>query len=177
MKRAPGFTLLEVLVALAITAATVGILQRAAGDALRARARLEADVEQRGALRATLVHLVREVGAAVPGTLRIARTPAVPSPLLEFAIDEPRPVFVRYRLADRRLERITWPRFALEAAAGPATVLLPDVAALDVRGRDADGWHETWEDARPPLLVALTLELASGERLETSVPLVAGGLR
>jgi hypothetical protein len=53
-------------------------------------------------------------------------------------------------------------------------VLLPDVTALGVRGRDADGWHERWEDTHPPSLVALDLELASGERFETLVPLVAG---
>jgi prepilin-type N-terminal cleavage/methylation domain-containing protein len=173
VRHAPGFTLLEVVVALAITATTIGILQRATRDALRARAQLESDVAERGVLRATLVHLVREVGAAVPGTLRIERTPAVPSPLLEFAIDEPNPLLVRYRIADRRLERSTQPRFAL-AATDPPTILLPDVAGLDVRGRDAEGWHETWEASHPPQLLAIALELTSGERLATSVPLVAG---
>jgi prepilin-type N-terminal cleavage/methylation domain-containing protein len=174
MRRARGFTLLEVVVALAITATIIVVLQRTTADALRARARLETDVERRGALRATLVHLVREVGAAVPGTLRIQRTPAVPAPLLEFAVDEPSPVVVRYRLAERRLERSERPRYALDDEAQPATVLLPDVAGLDVRGRDAQGWHETWEESHPPQVVALALELASGERLATLVPLVAG---
>jgi prepilin-type N-terminal cleavage/methylation domain-containing protein len=174
VRRAPGFTLLEVVVALAITATTVGILQRATADALRARTRLAADVERRGALRATLVHLVHEVGAAVPGTLRITRTPAVPSPLLEFAIDEPGPVLVRYRLAERRLERSARPRFALDDAAEPVALLLPDLAGFEVRGRDGEGWHETWEASHPPQVLALELELASGERLGTIVPLLAG---
>jgi hypothetical protein len=53
-------------------------------------------------------------------------------------------------------------------------VLLPDVAALELRGRDARGWHETWEETRPPLLLAVSLALASGERLGVTTPLVAG---
>lgn len=174
MKRARGFTLLEVVVALAITATTVAVLQRATADALRARTRLAADVERRGARSATLVHLVREVGAAVPGTLRISRTPATPSPLLEFALDEPSPVLVRYRLAERRLERSVRPRFALDDAAEPAAPLLPELAGFEVRGRDREGWHETWEASHPPQVVALELVLASGERLATIVPLLAG---
>jgi len=175
VRRAAGFTLLEVLVALAVTATARVVLQRATTDALRARGRLVADVERRGALRATLVHLLHEVGGAVPGTLRIARTPGASGPVLEFAVEEPAPLLVRYRLDARRLERVAEPRFALGEPREPATVLLPDVAALDVRGGDGDGWRDTWEEPRSPALLALDLELGSGERLATIVPLVAGG--
>ena len=81
MSRRGGFTLLEVVVALAITATVLVVLQRTTADAVRARTRLQDDVERRGGVRATLMHLVHEVGSAVPGTLRIAGPPATPSPL------------------------------------------------------------------------------------------------
>jgi len=173
VKRTGGFTLLEVLVALAVTAAVVVVLQRAIADALRARGVLAADVQQRGGVRAVLVHLVRELGGAVPGTLRIEPASAGVSSLLEFAVDEPAPLVVRYRVVEGRLERTVQPRFALDGTSDPA-VMLPDVTALTVRGQDDGGWHERWEDTHPPSLVALDLALASGERFGTEVPLVAG---
>jgi prepilin-type N-terminal cleavage/methylation domain-containing protein len=175
VKRPRGFTLLEVLVALTVTATALVVLQRAAADALHARRSLVADVERRGALRATLVHLVGEAGSAVPGTLRIARTPGGNDPTLEFGIEEPVPLVVRYRLAARQLERVVAPRFAAGDASEPATVLLPDVASVDFRGSDGNGWHDTWEQSRSPALLALDLELGTGERLATIVPLVARG--
>jgi len=168
-----GFTLLEVVVALAVTAVAVVVLQRAVADALRARSTLAADVQQRGGVSAVLVHLVHELGGAVPGTLRIEPASAGEPSLLEFAVDEPAPLVVRYRVVEGRLERSVQPRFALGEPRDPA-VMLPDVAALGVRGRDADGWHERWENTDPPSLVALDLDLTSGERLGTVVPLVAG---
>jgi len=173
VKRRDGFTLLELLVALTVTAAAVVVLQRAVADALRARGTLVADVRQRGGTSAVLVHLVHELGGAVPGTLRIEPAGADGPSLLEFAVDEPAPLVVRYRAVDGRLERSAQPRFALGEPRDP-TVMLPEVTALEVRGRDADGWHERWEDTQPPALVSLDLELASGERLGTVVPLVAG---
>jgi hypothetical protein len=165
---------LEVVVALAITATTLVVLQRASADALRARARLETDVPQRGAVRATIVHLMREVAAAVPGTLRIDRAQPLASPLLEFAVDEPAPEIIRYRMVERRLERTTTPRFAFANTGSAPVTMLGDVSGFEVRGRDRDGWHDRWDHARLPALLALELTLASGERLAATVPLLAG---
>jgi hypothetical protein len=167
---------LEVVVALAVTATTLVVLQRASADALRARARLETDVQQRGAVRATIVHLMREVAAAVPGTLRIDSTHARSSPLLEFAVDEPAPEIIRYRMVERRLERTTTPRFGFASTSGAPMVMLGNVRSFGVRGRDRDGWHDRWDHPRPPALLALELTLASGERLAATVPLLAGAL-
>jgi prepilin-type N-terminal cleavage/methylation domain-containing protein len=169
-----GFTLLEVVVALAITATSLVVLQRATADALRARRQLETDVQQRGVARATLAHLLREVARAVPGTLRIARS-GTPAPLLEFALDDPTPALVRYRLVEDRLERLTHPRFGLENATTRPLPLLSGVRSFTLRGRDADGWHETWDERNLPTAIAFDLVLASGEHLATSVPLMAGG--
>jgi prepilin-type N-terminal cleavage/methylation domain-containing protein len=172
--RSRGFTLLESLVALAVTAAVVVILQRAVADALRARRTLAADVERRGGVGAVLVHLVHELGGAVPGTLRIEPATAEQASLLEFAIEEPAPLVVRYRVVADRLERAVRPRFAAGDSPDEPAVMLPDVAALTVRGRDTTGWHERWEVTRPPALVSLELALTSGEQVETVVPIVAG---
>jgi prepilin-type N-terminal cleavage/methylation domain-containing protein len=172
-RRSKGFTLLEVVVALAVTVTAVVVLQRAVADALRARGMLASDVQRRGGTSAALVHLVHELGGAVPGTLRIEPASGQSPALLEFAVDEPAPVIVRYRVVEHRLERSVQLRFALGDAGDP-TVMLSDVSALAVRGRDADGWHARWEDTHPPSLVALDLELGSGERFATLVPLLAG---
>ena len=174
MKRSRGFTLLEALVALAVTAAVVVVLQRAVADALRARGTLATDVQHRGGVGATLVHLVHELGGAVPGTLRIEPGTAEKTSLLEFAIDEPAPLVVRYRVVAGCLERAVQPRFALGDGLDAPAVMLPDVAALTVRGRDTAGWHERWEETQPPALVSLDLALTSGERGGTVVPRVAG---
>ena len=175
MTRRRGFTLLEVVVALAITATSLAVLQRATADALRARARVETDVQRRGAIRATLAHLLQELARAVPGTLHIARPAATRDPLLEFALDEPAPELVRYRLVEHRLERTTSPRFGLGEASARPLPLLAGVQRLTVRGRDADGWHEAWDDRRVPVAIAFDLTLDSGESFATSVPLLAGG--
>jgi len=173
VSRRRAFTLLEVLVVLALTATLLVVLQRAIADALRARRVLGDDVLRRGAVRAVLVHLVREIGTAVPGTLRITRE-RDDSSTLEFAVDEPTPETVRYRLRHQRLERATALRFAIASDVGEAT-MLHGVRHLEVRGRDDTGWHDTWDDARPPALVAVGLELVSGERLATTLPMSAGG--
>lgn len=174
MRRRGGFTLLEAVVALAITAVVLVVLQRATGDAVRARTMLAHRVEERGALRAGLVHLVREVGTAEAGTLRLERVATTGSPVLTFAVEAPAPAVVRYRLVEAGLERTEHPRFALAPPAAPGTLLLAGVRRLDTRVRDRQGWHETWDAPRVPTLLALDFELASGERFGTTVPLAAG---
>jgi prepilin-type N-terminal cleavage/methylation domain-containing protein len=174
MRRRRGFTLLEAVVALAVTAVVLIVLQRATGDAARARTGLAHQIEERGALRAGLVHLVREVGLAQAGTLRLERAATTGSPVLTFAVETPEPAVVRYRLVEGGLERTEQPRFALAPPAAPGTLLLAGVHGLETRVRDGDGWHETWDAPRAPTLLALEFELASGERFGTTVPLAAG---
>jgi prepilin-type N-terminal cleavage/methylation domain-containing protein len=169
-----GFTLLEVLVALALTAVCLVVLQRATGDAARAERRLAADVQARGTASAALAHVLAEVPRAVPGTLHVARAPTPSTPALEFVLSEPVPEVVRYRLGPGGLERLAHPRFAVSVADTPAVPLLPEARHFIVRARDAQGWHDAWDEPRPPTAIAFDLTLASGEHLATSVALLAG---
>jgi type II secretory pathway component PulJ len=170
-----GFTLLEVVVALAVTATVLVVLQRAVADALRARGILAAETARRGALRAAVVGLANDLGAALPGSFRIERgSPGAP-PVLEFAVDEPAPEILRYRVVAERLERTAIPRFALAPRDPPAVPLLSGVRALDVRGHDDEAWRETWDAPTLPVLVAFDLALTTGEHAGTTVPLLPGG--
>jgi prepilin-type N-terminal cleavage/methylation domain-containing protein len=170
-----GFTLLEVVVALAVTATVLVVLQRAVGDALRARGLLAAETARRGALRAAVLGLANDLGAALPGSLRIERgTPGAP-PVLEFAVDEPAPEILRYRVVAETLERTAVPRFALVPRAPAAVALLSGVRTLDVRGYDDEAWRETWDAPALPVLVAFDLALTTGEHAGTTVPLLPGG--
>lgn len=163
------------MVALAVTVTVLVVLQRATADALRARRILADEVVRRGALRAALVGLVNDLSAALPGSLRIERTAPGASPVLEFAVDEPTPEIVRYRVVAETLERLAVPRFALLPRAPAPVPLLPGVRTLDVRGHDDDAWHDTWEAPALPLLVAFDIALTTGEHAATTVPLLPRG--
>lgn len=163
------------MVALAVTVTVLVVLQRATADALRARRILADDVARRGALRAALVGLVNDLSAALPGSLRIERTaPGAPA-VLEFAVDEPAPALVRYRVVAETLERLAIPRFALTPRAPTPVPLLPGVRTLDIRGHDDDAWRDTWDAPALPVLVAFDILLTTGEHAATTVPLLPRG--
>jgi hypothetical protein len=93
--------------------AVVVVLQRAVADALRARGTLAADVQRRGGVGAALVHLMHELGGAVPATLRIE-----PPARRRTVAARVRGATSRHRSSSaiacgRTLERAVQPRFAL----------------------------------------------------------------
>ena len=64
MKRALGFTLMEVMVAVAIVALMGGIIAASFDSGFRAKEQIEADAEHYRMLRSAMDRMVREIGAA-----------------------------------------------------------------------------------------------------------------
>lgn len=159
-----GFTLIEVLVSLALFALIAGAGLSVLDQVLRAQAQTEARLERLGALQ-RMMHLVRrDLSESTAGTVQgdgsrvtLARTAVAGG------------VTVSYALDGAQLARRVVPGDAVQ-------VLLADVAALRWQYLDGAGaWHDGWPVANvegPPDLraVAMTLALAkTGEELRRVV--------
>lgn len=175
--RARGFTLVEMLVALAIfglvSAAGVAVMAYAADNQGVVRARMDRLGEfqrARGLLRADLgqaaLRRVRNGDGAPARRAFIAGQPGH-VPLFGFVRrgwanpdGDPRASlqYVEYRLADGRLERSSRP--ALDgAAAGDPQVLLSGVRAASIRYRHRGQWLDGWPGGAGDLPEALELVL------------------
>jgi prepilin-type N-terminal cleavage/methylation domain-containing protein len=168
-----GFTLVETLLALALTAVVLGAAWRAVTRAAEARAdavaRARATADVRGALRA----LADDVARAEPDGLVAAPPPA--APLLRWREAEPVPRVVTLALEGDVLMRRERTPFAPPDAPPPAAVpVLRDVRALAVRGFDGVRWTTGWKAARLPRALELGIERTDGSRWTTRVaPLLA----
>ena len=191
MSRARGFTLVELLVALAIFAILTGFAYRGLTAMLESRAALETESRKwrdvaifvgrldrdlsatlgrkaLGASGATLmpVSSVTESSSS-PDGLSLTRSG---SPLQESALAAPQRV--AYRLHDGAIERLSWAGVDIAPRDEPtAVVVLRRVSAFNARFLDTAGeWRPTWgvpltgEDILPAA-VEVTVQLASGEKI------------
>ena len=190
MKRArhAGFTLVEVLVALAILAALATFAWRATAALVDGETRLTAEAQRWQRLDALFARLEADLRAAVPRPVRagaqqreaslVGTDGAIVFTRAGGAAGEPGAEGTRlgYRLVNDTLEIVYWPR--LDRAAGVEPVAYPlasGVARFDVRYADDDGafadrWPPPPRDDLPRAL-SLTLTLADGARLERLVVL------
>lgn len=186
-----GFTLVELLVALAIFAIMTGFAYRGLSAMLDSQTALEresrkwrdvalfvgrierdlAAVLRRGAVGSsgTLLAPVSSVieSSASPEGLALTRSG---SPIHDNALAAPQRV--GYRLRDGGVERLTWAGVDAAPREEPvATVVLKPAGALAFRFLDARGeWRSSWglpgaAETNPPAAVEVTLQLASGEKV------------
>ena len=189
---ARGFTLIEVLVALAVLAALATFAWRATASLVEGEARLASEARRWQTLDAVFSRLEADVRAAVPRPVRVpgGREPAWTGGVdangqASFAFtraggepQEPGAEGVRlaYRMRGDSVELVYWPVLDRAAGAQPVAYPLVDgVARLDVRYADDDGaWSDRWppqgrEDVPRAIVVGVTL--AGGARLERFVVL------
>jgi general secretion pathway protein J len=200
MMRTRGFTLVEMLVALAILAVLGAATYRGLGAILDTRAAAAAHAERWRGIALFYTLLEHDLAAAAPRPARdasgLARAalagdpaPQPAAPLLALTRYAPAdlpgeqapPLRVGYRVRDAVLEALAYD--ALDAApqeAASVQPLLAGVAALELRYLDALGtWWTAWPRGEAPLerlpvAVEARLVLASGERIVRLLPVVAG---
>lgn len=197
MSRARGFTLVELLVALAIFALITGFAYRGLNAMLESRAALEVESRKWRDVALFIGRIDRDLSATMERTSRSASdTTLAPlssvvegtasaeglaltrsgSALQESALAAPQRV--AYRLRDGAIERLSWAGVDIAPRDDPATVVvLRRVSALGLRFLDAAGeWRTTWGlplsgEAKLPAAVEVTLQLASGEKIVRLVDL------
>jgi len=198
--RERGFTLLELLVAMAVLA-VVGMLgYRGLNSVLDAEARLQFESRRWNDVSLLFSQLSEDLTMAVARTTRDGADHTSPALLVSdsasasAATDEAQLVVTRlgigegtaaqsaprrvgYRLRDGALQYLVWPD--LDAAPGtkPAAYeLLAGVADLQWQALDLDGrWATIWPADRPvntlPRAVSVRIVLAGGEELTRILPL------
>lgn len=191
-----GFTLVELLVALAIFAVLAAFAYRGLDAMLQSREALQKDARKWRDLSVFVGRLERDLSAVLDRTAKGASgTPLQPvssaieaptsreglsltrsgSPLYENALAAPQRI--AYRWVDGRVERLSWAGVDAAPRAEPAAVaVLEGVKGLRFRFLDPRGeWRTSWglpgSAERPPAAVEFTLELASGETIVRLVDL------
>jgi general secretion pathway protein J len=193
VRRVRAFTLVEVLVALAILAITMLLAYRATAALVDGESRLSAETTRWRSLDATFARLESDLRQAQPRTVRTGerREPAfagAPGPDGNSALVFSRagPEFsiepgiagqrIGYRLAGERLEILYWPELDNLANTQPSAFTLQDeVAAFRVEFLSNVGtWTPRWPafgESDVPRAVRVRLTLASGEAIERWIAL------
>lgn len=167
--RPRGFTLIETVLALAITtvvlAAVGGVVRRAADG----RAEVSERVDTLAGGRLLLGMLADELEASEPGSLAIEMDDDTGIRIdLTTASADGAPVAVRYHLDGARLLRATRSPFAADEIIVRDPVL-DGIAELGIDCFDGQAWTGSWNDERPPKAIALRLRLTGGETMRTTV--------
>lgn len=199
MSRSKGFTLVELLVALAIFAVLSGFAYRALDTMLQSREALERESRKWRDVTVFVGRVERDLSAVL--AKRTATSPSgaplLPvsssvdagsggnglaitrsgSPLQENALAAPQRI--AYRLNGSQVQRLAWVSVDAAPRDEPTAVaVLGGVLALDFRFLAPSGeWRTTWglpgSGDTTPAAVEMQLQLASGERIVRLVDLPA----
>lgn len=198
--RSRGFTLLELLVAMAVLAIVGALGYRGLNSVLDAEARLQAETRRWSDVSLLFSQLSEDLTMAVGRTTRdgadhtnpalllttgMSAAAATGSGQLEFtrlgigegAAMRSAPRRVGYRLREGALEYLVWPDLDAAPGSAPAAYeLLGAVADLQWQALDADGrWTTEWPAQRPatalPRAVSVRIVLAGGEEIARTLPL------
>jgi len=176
-----GFTLLETVIALAITAVVLSALYGAVLRAAAGRQRATARADRLAAVRTLMLRLAGEIEAGLPpddpaGPERFVVSPpsenGPPWSALRFAGGGPETRVINYRVESGALVRREASRFAPPDAREPAGIpLVEGVTTFRVRCFDGTAWRTAWTADRLPHAVEITMGTDDGLALSTTVAL------
>jgi general secretion pathway protein J len=179
--RIAGFTLLEVLVALAIMATLAVTAYRALSGMLDGEARVAQERDRWRDLDSFFARFEHDVGHMLPRAYTLGDT-AFPGVFLRGdtlafvrgTAGEP-PQRIGYRFRDGAIELLYWPGVDAPQLTEPAAYpLATDLSAWHVRFANREGlWLESWGNAGPqqddsplPRAIHVALDLSDGTRVE-----------
>ena len=188
-----GFTLVEILIALAILALVAVLGYRAVSSLTDSEARLAAESERWRGLDALFARLESDMRAAQPRETRVGATVEAAwlartdeSGNAEFRLSRAGPEFtlepsspgqrLGYRLRNGAIEVLYWPHLDLPAGVAPAAYALAGgIARFDVGYLDSGhGWHDHWPllgESPVPRAVRIALTLDDGSIVERWITL------
>jgi len=198
MSRNRGFTLVELLVAVAIFALIAGFAYRSLNAMLESREALQKESRKWRDVALFVGRVERDLESVLPRVAQSSSgTPLAPvsstldvlsageglaltrsgSPLQENALAAPQRV--AYRIRAGAIERLTWSSVDAAPRLDPSVVrVLPQAASLAFRFLDPKNgeWRLSWGlpgsgEANAPAAVEMTLQLASGETIVRLVDL------
>jgi general secretion pathway protein J len=193
-----GFTLVEMLIAIAIFGIMSGVAYRVLDTMLATRDRVGDEYRRWRDVARAVAWIERDLEAlqarpvrdqsnrlAAPLVGSAARPPAVQAGIAFTRSGDPEeggrgaaPRRVGYRVREGALERLSWRVLDQAPRSAPtATAILTGVAGLGVRYRDGEGrWQQEWSRPSLPTALDITIRLATGERI-TRVIAVQVGVR